>query len=39
MKKTRNGQLILITAYWVEYENVKRKLMKKYNTRNKEANA
>lgn len=39
MKKTKNGQLILITAYWVEYENVKRKLMKKYNTRNKEANA
>lgn len=39
MKKTKNGQLILVTAFWVEYESIKRKLMKKYYSRNKEANA
>ena len=39
MKKTKNAQLILLTAYWIEYNYVKRSLMKKYNARNKEANA
>jgi len=38
LKKTNKG-LILITAYWLEYENAKRKLIKKYEARNKEANA
>ena len=31
MKRTKKGFLILLTAYWLEYENAKRKLMKKYN--------
>lgn len=39
MKTTKKGHLMLITAYWVEYENTKRKLLKKYNTRNEKANA
>jgi hypothetical protein len=39
MKKTSKGRLILLTAYWIEYGNIKRKLMKKYEARNKEANA
>jgi hypothetical protein len=39
MEKTKNGLLILITAYWIEYENEKRKFMKKYESTNKEANA
>jgi hypothetical protein len=38
MKRTRKGQLILITAYWIEYSNARQKLMKKYNF-NKKANA
>lgn len=37
LKNTKHG-LILITAYWVEYGNTKRKLMQKYNSRYKKAN-
>lgn len=39
IKKTKKGYLILRTAYWVEYGNTKKKLMKKYDSRNKKANA
>lgn len=39
MKKTRKGFLILLTAFWVEHEYMKRALMKKYNSRNGKANA
>lgn len=38
MKKTKKGGLILLTAYWLEYNNAKRKLMRKYEARNKKAN-
>lgn len=33
MKKYPNGQRRLITAYYVDYENTRRKLRKKYETR------
>lgn len=39
IKKIKTGALILITAYWIEYENVKKKLKKKYDSRNKKADA
>ncbi|MDR3476608.1 MAG: hypothetical protein P4M14_01075 [Gammaproteobacteria bacterium] len=39
MKKPRQGALILLTAHWLEYPNAKKKLMKKYNSRNGKANA
>lgn len=39
MKKTRKGSLILLTAYWLEYSHAKKKLMKKFDARNKKANA
>lgn len=34
MKKLSKGRLILLTAFWVEYESMKRKLIKKYESRN-----
>jgi hypothetical protein len=39
MKKPKRGALILLSAHWLEYSNAKKKLMKKYNTRNGKANA
>jgi len=39
IKKIKKGYLILRTAYWVEFKNTKKKLMKKYNSRNGKANA
>lgn len=35
MKKTNKGGLILLTAYWLEYNNAKKKLRRKYDARNK----
>ncbi|MBV8802455.1 MAG: hypothetical protein JO131_05755 [Gammaproteobacteria bacterium] len=39
LKKIKKRYVVLVTAYWIEFPNTKRKLMKKYNARNKEANA
>lgn len=39
IRKFKNGALILVTAFWVEYPSARRKLMKKYDNRNKKAGA